>query len=589
MARTLTGKVAEYYEEREQKNGDIYVYIRKCWYDPAIRNTRSKYELQGIKDPNTGKVVPTRPKGKQSALAAAQTPVKTEVKANGMLLIVRHFADISGVTQEVMDALPKDEGRALKILTLAWYSFSTSGRTWTRALNWTAGYLNLLPYHFGSISKDMYRDLFHYLGQNDGIKWSIFKKRAEQFGEGELVAWDSTVYKCGVADVHDARLGVDKDTLIKPLYKVFYFYSITSRQLISYVKIPGNIPDCATVAYAIAEMKALNLKKPEIIQDNGYTNDDTIGDLIHHGFHFISRLVPSLTWIQALIKEHKDALVNGTAPSQMVYCDPEFSGVRCRVQRTFAYTRMYKSSKKELKAGEKDTINAYVNVFLYYSSSKKGEDDRKFRERFAYIRQDLLNGSALDQESKEFASKYMTEVYNSDGVLSDVVQNRREVVKCFQMHGFLVLVADHEKDIDKVLSKFRTRETIEEGIKGHKSFTGGDTSKTGADDFLDGELLVEFLSNSMRESMKSKLRHMELELGVLNGDAEHDSRESINRQLALKKWIRKNSIANILDAFDTTEIEEVTSNGRSSKMVGSTVSRDRLFLNMLDIYDWGKA
>ena len=588
MPRTLTGKISEYREEREQKNGDIYVYSRKCWYDPEIRNTRSKHELLGIKDPKTGEILPTRPKSKQSLLAAAQTPVVTEVKANGMLLIVKHFADISGVTKEVKEALPKDEGRALKVLTLAWYNFSTSGRTWTRALNWTSGYLKLLPYHYGAISRDMYQDLFHYLGENDGIKWSIFRKRAEQFGEGELVAWDSTVYKCGVADAHDARLGVDKDTLVKPLYKVFYFYSITSRQLIAYVKIPGNIPDCATVAYAIAEMKALELKKPEIIQDNGYTNDDTIGDLIHHGYHFISRLTPSLTWIQALIKQHKDSLINGTAPSQMVYSDPEFSGVKCRVQRSFTYTRMYKSSKKELKAGEKDTVEAYVNVFLYYSSSKKGEDDRKFRERFAYIRQDLLNGSSLDRESKDFAEKYMTEVYR-DGVLTDVIQNRREVVKSFQTHGFLVLIADHEKDIDKALSKFRTMETIEEGIKGHKSFTGGDTSKTGSDEFLDGELLIEFLSNSMRESMRSKLRHMELELGVPNGDSEHDSRENINRQLALKKWIRKNSIANMLDSFDTTEIEEVTSNGKSCKLIDSTVSRDRLFLNMLDIYDWGKA
>jgi hypothetical protein len=43
------------------------------------------------------------------------------------------------------------------------------------------------------------------------------------------------------------------------------------------------------------------------------------------------------------------------------------------------------------------------------------------------------------------------------------------------------------------------REKIEENIKGHKSHSGGDTSKTGdSDDFFDGELLVEFLGNSMR-------------------------------------------------------------------------------------------
>ena len=588
MSRKLTGKVTERREERVQKNGDVYVYLRRSWYDPAIKNTRSKYELIGIKESDSGIIKPTRPKSKGSLLFKPETPVAVEVKANAMLLIVKHFADISGVTKEVRNALPQDEGRALKILTLAWYDFATSGRTWTRAAKWTSSYLNLLPYHYGPISRDMYQDLFHYIGGNDGIKWSIFMKRARMFGEGELVAWDSTTYECGVKDVHDGRIGADKDTLIKRLYKVFYFYSITSRQLIAYVKIPGNVADCATVAYAMSEIKTLGLEKPEIVQDNGYTNDDTIGDLIHNGFHFISRLLPSLKWIRPLIKEHREALINGTAPSQMVYSDPEFSGIMCRVQRTFFYTRVYKSTKKELAAGEKDTVEAYVNVFLYYSSSKKGEDDKKFRERFAYVRQDILNGSVLDKGNREFALRYMTIVYDEDKI-SDVVPNRREVDKCFQTHGFLVLVANHERNLDKALAKFRTRETIEEGIKGHKSYTGGDTSKTGSDEFLDGELLVEFLSNSIRESMRNKLRSMEMELGMVNGECEHDDNNSIKIQLSLKKWIRRNSIANILDAFDTTEIESLESEGRSSKMVSCTVSRDQLFLNMLGIHDWGKV
>ncbi len=49
MARKLTGKVSENHVERTQKNGAVYVYLRKSWYDPLIKNTRSKMELLGIK------------------------------------------------------------------------------------------------------------------------------------------------------------------------------------------------------------------------------------------------------------------------------------------------------------------------------------------------------------------------------------------------------------------------------------------------------------------------------------------------------------------------------------------------------------
>ena len=69
----------------------------------------------------------------------------------------------------------------------------------------------------------------------------------------------------------------------------------------------------------------------------------------------------------------------------------------------------------------------------------------------------------------------------------------------------------------------------------------------------------------------------------------HDSNEQIKLQQKLKSWLRKKSVANILDAFDTTDIYEVGFEGKSSKMVDSTIARSRLFLEMLDIHDWGKA
>ena len=589
MARPYTGKVVESIEERTQKNGDVYVYRVRRWYDPDSRNTRRKYELLGIKDPDSGKIKKTRPKRRNGDLVPSATPVASELKGNGMISIIRHFSEAAGVTGEVIAALPEDEGSALKILTLAWFDFATDGMTWTRAVKWTSDYLPLLPYKHGSISKNIYTSLFHFIGRNEGIKWSIFKARAARFQEGELIAWDSTVYECNVKGVHDGIQGATKDGLIRRIYKVFFFYSITSRKLLSFVKIPGNVADCTTVPYAISMMKALDLKKPEILQDNGYTDDNTIGELLHQKFHFVTRILPSARWIKDGMDKYRDALTAGMSPSQMIYSDAEFSGVFFRVRHTFRYTRVYKSTRKGIEAGERDEVKAYVNVFVYFSTYKKGLEDRAFRERFANIRADILAGSVLDAESKAFREQYMTVVHNGDGLATDVLPIHEKVEAHFRNHGFLVLVADHEKDIEKALQKYRTREKIEERIKGHKSHTGGDTSKTGSDEFLEGELLVEFLADTLRESMLVKLAHMEAELGVPNGESIHDSSENMKIQMGLKKWLRRNSIANILDAFDTTSIEEVTSNGKSSKMTDSTTARDRLFLQELGINDWGKA
>ena len=190
---------------------------------------------------------------------------------------------------------------------------------------------------------------------------------------------------------------------------------------------------------------------------------------------------------------------------------------------------------------------------------------------------------------KTILEKYLLVTYKKDGSIEKIEPNQKAIDERFKYHGFLIIVADKEKDIEKALIKFRTREKIEERIKGHKSHTGGDTSKTGSDEFLDGELLVEFLADCIRESMITKINSLETELGVPNGESDHDSSEGMRVQLSLKRWLRKNSIANILDAFDTTSIDEVSSSTHSSKMVSSAVARDRLFLQSLNITDWGKA
>ncbi len=587
MARPYTGKVSEEIQERTQKNGDVYVFKVIRWYDRETRNTKRRCTLLGIKNPGTGEIEPTRPRRKQSSFEPETTPVSALIKKNAMISIIEHFSDVSEVTAEVMEALPEDSGSALKILTLAWYAFATDGRTWTRANKWTSDYLPLLPYKYGCISKDMYTDLFHLIGCNDGIKWSIFKRRAKRFGEGELIAWDSTVYECGVDDVHDSQKAPTKEGRIADVYKIFFFYSVTSRKLLAFVKIPGKIADCATVSYAISAIKVLELKKPVIIQDNGYTDDNTLGELLHQKLHFITRILPSRQWVKAYVEKYRSALADGQKPARIVFCDPEFSGVSCKVKHTFYYIRKYKSHSKEIEAGTKEAFEAYVNLFIYFSSYKKGLDDKEFRTNYNDIRSDILSGCVLDDEAKKFRDSYMDLVYDDSEVV-DVLPVQKNIDMHFRYHGFLVLASDCENDIDQALLKYRSREKIEERIKGHKSHTGGDTTKTGNDEFLEGELLVEFLADTIRESMLVKIHALEQELGTLTGEGKNDGTEEMKQCLKLKRWLRSKTIANILDTFDTTNIQEIESDGKSSKLVDSTTYRNRLFLSLLGIEDWGK-
>lgn len=76
MSRTYTGKIHVGQRRVTRANGDVYVYERHTQYDRETQKTVTlKNKLLGKLDPETGEIVPTRPKSrsKKEALSVKIT------------------------------------------------------------------------------------------------------------------------------------------------------------------------------------------------------------------------------------------------------------------------------------------------------------------------------------------------------------------------------------------------------------------------------------------------------------------------------------------------------------------------------------
>lgn len=561
--------------KEKQKNGDIYVYKVNKKYDKTKKYTiNTSKHLIGKIIKGTTEIVPTRPKRKRDG-----TYSETYKKRIGMIDIISHVSLKSHIQSEVMSAVGSDIGLGQKMLTLAWYSFATDGNTWPNIRNWCNHYSGLLPYQDTIISQDMYHDVFVYLGLNEKIKQSIFMSRAKSMGKGELIALDSTTIFTEAENIECAKLSVHKDGLIKTVYKLVTIYSITSRQPIAYARISGNIPDIQTVPNALKELKALKLKKVEIVTDNGYYSEANILLMIKQGFAFITRVQTNVSWIATLIKKYRTELENG---GEIMHCDPKFSGISIKVNHTFKYKRQKGSKKKDINKGDIETISKKLNIFIYYSSVKKAEEDIKFRKQFDNIRTDLMMGAYLNNDDNDFCKKYMI-ITRRAGKIVNISINQVEYNKKMKTHGYLVLVTNKEKDTNTCLEKYRAREYIEEDVKNHKSHTGGNNPRVWNDDTLDGQLLVQFLALSMHESFASMIRYLINTLAVPNGEYEHDLETNLMVEKNLKNWLRKNSMYNILNWFDTIETTVINDGFVKTKITTETSARDDLFFEKLKI------
>ncbi len=492
-----------------------------------------------------------------------------------MLDIIAHVADKSGITKQLQKAVPDDIGLRQKMQTLAWYGFATDGSTWPGIVNWSTQYAGLLPYRDTPISQDMYHDVFVYLGAHEEIKQTIFMMRTETMGSGELLALDSITVWTESTLLNSGRSAPHKDKLIKNVHKIVMIYSITSRQPIAYAILPGNIPDGQTVPNALEQLKALKLNDVEIVSDNGYCTEDNLLLMIMSNFRFITRIENDIQWISPLIEQYREEL---SLCDEIMHCDPKFSGVTVKQMHTFNYVRQRGSEKSGLSKGETEEITRRLYVHIYFSSTKKADEDIEFRKQYDNVYSDLFSGAMLDKDDQSFADKYMKIRYWGDRII-EIQPNRPAIRKRSRYHGFLVLVSRKEKDTNRALEKYRAREYVEEDIKNGKYHAGTNHPRVWTYDTLDGQMLVQFLAQSLHESFASMLRVQKDTLAIANGDAEHDSRENLHLEKTLKNWLRKTSMNGILNWFDAIQRTDVE--GRHWKTEMS--KRDRLFLEKLGV------
>ena len=609
MGRRASGKIRISRIIRKQKNGDRYVFEEASQYDPnkgynvPIKGqskclgkmkpgSDDKYDLLPLRPRTTKKNVAEspqaeeKPEEKSEKLTSSATQAEDSIvtfNRVGMTDILRFFSEKSGVNGEITEVLKNDKGLALKLETLAWYNFATDGKSWPGIQNWSLAHLKTLPYPYTPISADIYHDVFVYLGNNPNIKYSIFKGRIDRIkGKGPLlIALDSTTVSAFVTRNVLIRDSIHKSGKVEPVYKIVFLYAIGENTPISYVLLPGNVPDSQTIPMALAELRGLSLgiEDAEMVDDNGYCSDETICIMDKNNQSFITRIETSIRWIGDIITKNKEEILNG----EFLECDPKFTGAKFEMLR--------KVNRRKRANDPPDTVyssDVSLNVFIYHSYTNQTKAENSFREKYTRYKAMLLAGVELGDERKEierFCKKYMHISRNSDGTIVEITRNRKACEENSRWFGYLVVLTNKENDLEKALVKFRLREKIEEDIRNFKSHCNGDSTRVWDETTLDGQILAEFESLTIREYMQSRINEVEKSLAVKNEDSEHDTSDNLKVERQLRTWLHKTSLVDVLNWYDAVTQTTLKNDKEVLEWVTPYSRRDETLLKKLGMFD----
>ena len=597
MGRHASGNVIVDKVKYPQKNGWTYLYERKRILVPETK----KYKLLNKTllgkyppdDPCTGPPLPTRPKRKSNTSAGkAKTFNDTSNDTNkanignliingnssAMIDIIMHVAENSGVKKELETILQDDHpGLANKILTSALYLFATDGDSWPGIQGWTRKYLGALPYVFGPISQDMLHDMFIEIGENQQLRENIFISRAKTLENEEMLALDSSTYvmETETGEILVVRNSMHKDGLIHPLLKIVFIYAIRSRKPIAYVLLPANTPDSRTVYNVVKQLGMLKLNNLELVADGGYATEEDIGYYLSEKQHFITHIESNIKWISSLIMKHRDDVVY---KGEIIKDDHKFYGFTTTVTRRFEYL----DPKTEIEK----SIEGTINVFIYYSHYRAGKEAEYLCETYSLYEGYLLDGVALGEDKgkvNNFVQKYMHIIKNENDEIQNVVRNDKNWKEAVKLHGFIVLIADHEKDINSAFVKYRLREKIEEMVKNHKSHTGGKKIGKHKNETIEGQSFVQFQALTLRGSFEIEIKNLKQRLAVPTGNASHDTSATYKLERKVRNWLNKTSLVNILKWFDAIKKVNCTLGDSTYQWVSEYLDRDKVVLKALGL------
>ena len=568
MPKPVTGKTHVGQRREKRPNGDIYIYERVTGYNEQTRKTYTvSQKLQGKIKSGTQEMIPTRPKKRKGdeVLACAVR------RHSGLTDILEWVGKASGIDDDVRFSF--SEGDAAKILSIARYWNGSGGNPLPRLEGWQV--MHSLPYS-EAITEDVYGDLFKSVGRDEDGVQRYFSFRADRLGKAPVLAFDSTTISTCSENQSEARQGFNKDGDGLNTIKLLTLYSVKDREPLAFARQPGNVPDVIAIDNTLKQLKSLNLERPLIVTDNGYSSEESMMRFSLRNMKFLTLADPDVTWVRETVDALRETLacMSSTCPF-----DPSVSGATA--MRTHEFRRVRQRSRNGTMTGEEERFVRRLYVHVFYSP------DNDTRKQLAFSKELLELKAQVEEGVEEFTTsaqrkidRYLVCSKKERGGQMTVSFNDKAIVEAKKYFGYFALVSNQAMDTFTALEDYRLREKIEELFAVEKEGLDGARPRTWYPDNIRGRQFVQFVSLGYHCFLTKRIKELRAGLGKHGGEK---TMALVSLEKKLDKWLEQRSLAQILDWFDCIETTQVQTAMGNYRWSDESAARDRLFLEYLGV------
>ncbi len=470
------------------KSGTIYVERRHCRYDPELQhNVVVKSERIGKIDPETGQIVPCRPKRRKTetvsdaarkpaveapslalALGLAETTPTNgyagESERTGLAKLFDLVGRASGLEACVRYAFPEEKD-ADKILAVARYWAATDDPL-RRIESRRREENDLFPSGLDAVC-----DFFEMLGHDESGMDALFTRlvRLDDDVDSPVLVFESSARSGSSAP----RGGLVPDLSAQRLLTV---YATRTRLPVAFELLSGTVTDIVGLKRAAKLAKRFELARPEFVLESARSEEGFLAELLRNRIRFTALVDLSEEWVREPLEEagssKRSALEELDTWGSLSPFDSSVNGVaRCR---TVEFPRTHSASRSGQAAddiGDVVETKPYRLYLHYFRDANAAHSEREEHKALVYsLKSALEGGTSLDELTegeRAIAEKYLVLSRGGQrgrGGKLQVAFNDEALREAERRYGIFCIASNTHKDPWKVLRRCRMRNRIEESF-----------------------------------------------------------------------------------------------------------------------------
>jgi transposase len=460
----------------DKRIGVTYAYKSTSYWDKEKKQSRSKRELIGIVDPETGEIKPTTKKKREPTKPAVLPMEPSWLYAKRTFYGATYLFDCigksTGVAEDLKACFPDTHKQTLSI---AYYLILEDKNPLCRFPKW--GSLHMHPYG-QPISSQQSSDLFSEITESQ--RMHFFRLQGKRRLENEYWALDTTSISSYSEALRQVRYGKNKDGDSLPQINLALLYGEASCLPFFYKKLSGNISDVSTVKQLLNDMDFLDYKKIKLVMDRGFYSESNINALYTEHLKFLMGTKLSLKFVSNELDKVRDTIRTW----QNFLPDTEAYGITVPIQWKYRRKRPYK--KDEIQEDRR------MYVHIYFDMLKALEDERRLTKLIYQLNGELMTGNR-EKGHETLYAKYFDikttpvrgeKVMIKESVLADARKN----------FGYFALIGNEAMDAQQALLTYRNKDVVEKAFDNVKDRLDMRRMNVSSDLSLDGKLFVEFIA-----------------------------------------------------------------------------------------------